>query len=397
MADPILVIHGVGNRDEQAFRDRVAHLEQAFAGRYRFKPVYWGDLGANSDFIDDTLPVLEEVRAVVDQIDEKTIRAIAFGLLASSPVPVRDDGGEVRSDRAVTAARAELVAVAASGQSVSSGAQPPIRAREPNGLPPGLAAEVHEAVVEQFPNLTWLPQIADAEVLAMVGRTVGQAVGDQPAPGSSREEVRGVEVRKFVKNRLHELDVFTGSLIGKVGASLNDTMRRQRGEGIARFLGDVFVYQRHRDAIHNRVRKAAGEIGTGAGNAERPVQVIGHSLGGVIAFDLAVAADPPLHTKALLTFGSQSPLFHIIDPRSTKLAAFTLGTPVQLPATLSSWRNLWEPMDPLAFVAEKVFRLADSSPPEDTPVAHMASFGLWTHSVYWKTEELLGAIRDTFE
>ena len=43
---------------------------------------------------------------------------------------------------------------------------------------------------------------------------------------------------------------------------------------------------------------------------ERPVRVIGHSLGGVIAVDIATA-DVPLWTRCLVTFGSQSPFFHV--------------------------------------------------------------------------------------
>jgi hypothetical protein len=393
MADPILVIHGVANRDEQAFRAVVADLEQPFAGRYQFKPVYWGDLGAKADFIADTLPEREEVRAA-EQIETETAEAIAAGLLASSPTPVLADDG-VRSAPAITAARAKLVADAAAGQSASAGA-PPVRGDEPGALPPQVAAQVHTAILEEFPRLTWLPQIADPEVLKALGATVGRVVAERPGRAPGQEEVRALDIGKFTKDVLHGVDAFTGSLIGKVGGSLNDTMRRQRGEGVARFLGDVFVYQRLRNEIHDRVRKAVAEIGADAGNAGRPVQVIGHSLGGVIAFDLAVAADPPLHTSALLTFGSQSPLFHVIDRRSPRLTAYAPGVPVRLPETLGAWRNLWEPMDPLAFVAAKVFRLADGTPPEDTRVPHLASYGLWTHSVYWKTAELLGAIRDAF-
>jgi hypothetical protein len=393
MADPILVIHGVANRDEKAFRAVVAGLERPFAGRHRFEPVYWGDLGAEAEFIDDTLPLLEQVRAA-QPLEADTIEAIAVGLLSSTSAPVAADDGGVRGGRAETVARAELVAAAAAGRSAAG--WPAVRGDEPSALSPQVAAEVHAAVLGEFPRLTWLREIADPEVLAALGATIGQAVAERPSSVSG-QELRAPDVGKFAEDLLRGADRFTGALIGKVGGSLNDTVRRQRGKDVARFLGDVLIYQRRRTAIHDRVREAVGELGPGLGTSERPVQVIGHSLGGVIAFDLAVAADPPLHTRALLTFGSQSPLFHVIDQRAPQLAKYAPGAPVQLPSTLAAWRNLWEPMDPLAFVAGKVFRFADGSRPVDTPVRHLATFGLWTHSVYWKTAELLGAIRDTFE
>jgi hypothetical protein len=123
--------------------------------------------------------------------------------------------------------------------------------------------------------------------------------------------------------------------------------------------------------------------------------MVGHSLGGVIAFDLAVAGERPLWTNGLVTFGSQSPFFHVLDPRGD-LAAFRPGQPVTLPPTIPCWTNLWEPLDILAFIAGKVFRLATGEPPTDQEVPHRGSFGLWTHSSYWIVPELADAIRATF-
>ncbi|RNL62331.1 hypothetical protein EFK50_11165 [Nocardioides marmoriginsengisoli] len=102
-----------------------------------------------------------------------------------------------------------------------------------------------------------------------------------------------------------------------------------------------------------------------------------------------------MHLDGLVTFGSQWPLFDLVDPRGV-VDRFA-GTPVSLPDTLTGhWLNLWEPLDPLAFVAGKLFRLADGSEPDDREVPYRTSSGLWTHSAYWSHPALPRAVEETF-
>jgi hypothetical protein len=97
---------------------------------------------------------------------------------------------------------------------------------------------------------------------------------------------------------------------------------------------------------------------------------------------MATAAEP-LWTESLVTFGSQAAFFHVCDPRGGQLAPCAGDLPVQLPASLNRWTNLWEPLDALAFAASRVFRPHDGTAPVDLPVDHRAGTGLWTHSAYW--------------
>ncbi|WP_437096902.1 hypothetical protein [Streptomyces sp. enrichment culture] len=68
------------------------------------------------------------------------------------------------------------------------------------------------------------------------------------------------------------------------------------------------------------------------------------------------------------------------------------SVPVQLPASLNRWTNLWEPLDVLAFAASKVFQLHNGAAPVDLPVSHQASTGLWTHSAYWRLPHVASVI-----
>ncbi|MGW0994543.1 hypothetical protein ACWD5V_14750 [Streptomyces sp. NPDC002523] len=186
-----------------------------------------------------------------------------------------------------------------------------------------------------------------------------------------------------MRNRLCALDRVAGAAIQAAAGRLNNALRTKFGPGTTRFLGDVLVYQRHREAIHARVRKSIDSVDPALGRTpERPVRVVAHSLGGVIAVDMAIAATP-LWTSSLLTFGSQAAFFHACDPRGGQILPYSGNQPVALPPSLARWTNLWEPLDMLAFVAAGVFQLHDGSTPIDISVPHAASTGVWTHSSYW--------------
>ncbi|MFG2320276.1 hypothetical protein [Streptomyces tendae] len=173
-----------------------------------------------------------------------------------------------------------------------------------------------------------------------------------------------------------------GAAVEAVAGRLNHLLRSRLGPATTRFLGDVLVYQRHRAKIHARVREAIDAVDPALGRGpDRPVRVVAHSLGGVVAVNMATAS-APLWTSSLLTFGSQAAFFHVCDPRGGQLAPYAGGQGVTLPPSLSRWTNLWEPLNMLAFAASTVFRLHDGSTPVDVSLPHSASDGLWTHSAY---------------
>jgi len=167
------------------------------------------------------------------------------------------------------------------------------------------------------------------------------------------------------------------------------------------FYADVIVYQSHtyRPKIQQRVREVIErELGTEAGTARQPVKVIAHSLGGVVAFDMACAADKPLHIESFVTMGSQPAFFHLQDPREG--VAPYQGEPVELPTTIGRWTNIWDEYDVLAFAAGEVFRLADGAKPIDVPVRGTRSrlkggLFLRSHMAYFRNKDTAKAIVQT--
>jgi len=196
------------------------------------------------------------------------------------------------------------------------------------------------------------------------------------------------------------IDDALGRVIGNKLGRLNQNVRSRLAAPISATLGDIMSYQRQPDRIQETLRDALAQNAPGYGSMERPISVIAHSLGGVVAFDASVkpaSEAKRLWIKSFVTFGSQAAFFHIVDPRVPELDPYSRDSPVKLPRSIGRWTNLWDPMDVLAFTAGTVFRLADGSTPVDVSVRDTASELVaergWAHSVYWESDELASALR----
>jgi hypothetical protein len=384
MDDPVFVIHGVGNRDRDGFTAAVASM--GAASGLEMVPVYWGDLGADDRFIEVTVPAMPAFAGLRDDGDEAAAEPLLAALLTPPP-------GDWARGELETAVRESLAGRRGSGAGAGL-------LRDGDGDGPD-EDEVLDALADAWPTTRWLHRLDDAALLRETGHALAEAVADaheaaeddgaglRAGPGEGRGRLRDL-----VHRRLADLDRLVGAAVQSVAGRVNHALRTRFGPGTTRFLGDVLVYQRHQREIHARVRAAVDAVDPALGrDPERGVRVVAHSLGGVIAVDMATAAEP-LWTRSLLTFGSQAAFFHVCDPRGGQLLPFAGDGLVRLPASLGRWTNLWEPLDVLAFLASGVFRLHDGSAPEDVAVPHAASAGLWTHSVYWELPSVASSIRD---
>ncbi|MFI6377193.1 hypothetical protein [Streptomyces sp. NPDC050546] len=379
MGEPVFVIHGVGNRDPQAFTATVAAL-QAAAGT-TLVPVYWGDLGADDRFIDVALPSHSTgLRDTAETVDAPSELLLAT-LLGETVEPAPTDLPTSLRD----AIRHGL------DPSQNSGL------REDRESPD--ADQVIAALAEEWPMTQWLSRSDDPSLLNETGRAIAHAVTYTQETDDSWAGLRGAApvdgtLRSLIRRRLADLDRIAGAAMKAVAGRMNHSLRHRLGPGATRFLGDALVYQRHREQIHARVWEQVAAVDPELGRTPgRPVRLVAHSLGGVIAVDMATAREP-LWTSSLLTFGSQPAFFHLCDPRGGQLSPYVGHHPVTLPNSLARWTNLWQPLDVLAFAATPVFRLADGTSPVDLALSHPATAGLWTHSVYWDLPELAFAISE---
>ncbi len=378
----VLVLHGVGNRgEEDSFNARVDRLQSQVGEDLHLIPVFWGDLGGVSDYVEATLPTSDgiDVRGAGDEADPADVEA-AFALLDSR------DSIEVRGPAAVDGTTsARFVDAVVEAWERQTGSPPP-------------RPEIQTAVDRVWGDLSSLQRVGDEELLRDIATSVAEGVAADIQ--SDAIEVRGGASHPAPDvwaKEIKKTDGFFDRMVRRIGGRLNYTLRKKYAPNFISFAGDIISYLSREDLVYARIRQRIDEECAGAGTQERPIGVIAHSLGGVIAFDLAVAKDKALYIDGFVTFGSQSPFFHAVCDRSDAIDAFR-GQAVRLPATFSGkWVNLWEPMDPLAFIAENTFEHPNGPDRiRDQPVKSPPGTGLWTHSSYWDIDDLARAVREVF-
>jgi hypothetical protein len=141
-------------------------------------------------------------------------------------------------------------------------------------------------------------------------------------------------------------------------------------------IGDILFYQRRGGEICDHIARDLTAL-------PRPVIALGHSLGGIMLVDLLARAERP-HVDLLITVGSQSPLFFIIDALDTlrPKRALTPFTP---------WLNVFDRGDMLSFCAERTFKGVGGI--HDREVKSGVPFPD-SHSAYWFQDELFVAMRE---
>ena len=176
--------------------------------------------------------------------------------------------------------------------------------------------------------------------------------------------------------------------------------REQYLRASARFTADLILYHYRQAELHALVWEAIMRDLPGHGLPEKPVDVITHSLGGTMVFDMAVAGRPRLHIANLMSCASQMSYFHAIgasslEPRGRPRHGHDSG-PVTLPAGIGSWTNFFVPLDPWAYLAAPVFRMADGGEPTDVEVyAGAFSDRILTHAAahYWTHPVVIDTIK----
>ncbi len=449
MSRPLIVIHGVSNHTPERFDAEVDTLAQTLGNEWRLIKVFWGDLGARTGV--DYAPVIPSLRGT-----RATAGEDGTGVdpdLAAALLPATVTGGVRATD-----ARVELMVSAATGGAVRADDDPEVNDTIAAAIRDETAQTTYLSRIDNAAVLDAVGRsVGDATRRAVAasggptsggptsgGPVHGEQAGGFRSPGAgragpgggsggfgwtvsepdvaNRDETRlgfgslvhgtgrtvgklAREADQIARGLLHDADRIVGSVLGQVAGSLNEAIRNGFVADALGFIGDIFVYEHLRPLVQNRIWQAieADPELSGGGWGRDPghrVHLAGHSLGGVIAFHAATAADSgsKLYLDSLVTFGSQAPMFHLMDPVESGLAAYQPGRPVSVGDGIRRWTNLWEPMDPLAFIAARVFHLGTAAQPvapTDVAVAHLASYGLWTHSAYWHAPELPEAITAT--
>jgi hypothetical protein len=161
-----------------------------------------------------------------------------------------------------------------------------------------------------------------------------------------------------------------------IGNSASDAVlkvsRRSLSRGVSLFMGDIFVYLRGRDLMgadgtRDRIFKPIIEALIAGAKAPRssnePFLVVGHSLGGVILYDILTDADSvaqiqeavggEISIDALFTVGSQPGFFADLGlyPGGRPAA----GKKLPMPNGVERWMNIFDFTDIFSFRCEHIF------------------------------------------
>jgi len=223
---------------------------------------------------------------------------------------------------------------------------------------------VAHGYAEANPSPAWLATLTTDEQL--LNRLVTEAKSSAP-PG-----VQALGVLDNVLNPLAAAGASFKAAIQSAATSILDRsgdfastkllawQRRPLNETLGRFFGDIFIY------LDTRGDKAApGPIPTlildaldavkNDAPANDPLIVIGHSLGGVICFDLFSYFRPELTVDLFVTVGSQVSHFEEIKRFKTSNPAIHAPQKAPTPANIKRWINIFDEVDIFSYACDQVF------------------------------------------
>ena len=182
-----------------------------------------------------------------------------------------------------------------------------------------------------------------------------------PKEGGAKESLGLKDWFQSLKESVSRL----GSVPSDAATALVVGLGRQSvHEKASRFLGDIFVYLTNRGtepAPGLIVQDVLGDL-VKAEAAKQPgddkLVVIGHSLGGVILYDIATTFKPKLTIDFFASIGSQVALFEEMTLYRASKDGLPPNPPkdkLPKPASLTKWLNVFDTNDVFSFRAETVF------------------------------------------
>ncbi|MEX3844837.1 MULTISPECIES: hypothetical protein [unclassified Paraburkholderia] len=168
---------------------------------------------------------------------------------------------------------------------------------------------------------------------------------------------------------------------------------------LAIFIGDVFTYLKAgaaRDAIRAEIRKYLIPAASAANAAHSRLIVCGHSMGGVILYDLLTDVPfvqgltdelgAPFKADLFLTVGSQVALFEELKVFTASSAGCgaNQGNKVPKPGCAERWWNVYNRLDVLSFLAKPVFEDVEDLEASTTAGITDAHSAYFTNLVFYR-------------
>lgn len=161
---------------------------------------------------------------------------------------------------------------------------------------------------------------------------------------------------------------------------------------LGRFFGDVFIYMSTRGEIGApgaipKVILDAIDAAQAAAPAE-PLVIVGHSLGGVITFDLLGSYRPDIECDLFISVGSQVGHFEEIKLYRSSDKAIGTGKRAKTPPNIKRWINVYDEVDIFSYACAEIFDRIDLDVPYDTK-----TFTVKAHGAYFDQDRFYQRLR----
>lgn len=357
---PIVFVHGVSNRKEDpGFKEDLARKEEYLktllavplgldAKKVGITFPYWGDDGVKFLWKQASLPGSDvEILALGTSKAEMELWLQEVRVQTGTNVVNLGDLSRARG----FAQAVDLVWDTASAAPNASQNLAKISA----------AYEASQRYLEVYPAPQWAMQFPPLSNDAFVDELV-KGINALPNSGPKVETLSLSGWLQSTREALARLGSAPGDVTTAATLSLARTSLHTKA---SRFLGDVFVYLKNRGTV-----TATGPIVTEVLQALRAAEaakktgddkliIIGHSLGGVIVYDILTYFAPDLKVDYLVTVGSQVGLFE-------EMSLYSRALPAGLPAdpkkdrvppnpNIAKWLNVFDTNDVFSFSAERIY------------------------------------------
>lgn len=383
----VIFVHGTSVR-ETGYQETFKIIEQKLLTAkpdLKILPCLWGEpLGAKLNAGGASIPLFDSTLAIVEAENEE-IEVILWEQLYNDPLY------ELR----LLALKPIEGSLSPFDEQKSDVLRSHLATYQPT---PELQAQLAEAgITEEFP--TALQKVTDSEPYHQALTTVGddlnelitalsraiiaQAIQESEKQSKYSPILTDAELRDRVIQTLSlslgEVELGIGNWaidkIRQLARTLGtDWVKGRRGaitSAVSPVPGDILLYQTRGEEIRAFIREKIAQ-------AEPPVVLLCHSLGGVACVDLLAKEEIPA-VQLLITAGSQAPFLYEINA----LSSLKFGQP--LPAHFPQWLNIYDLRDFLSYIGANIFPnkvqdvLVDSKQP--FPQAHGA---YWTNPTTWK-------------
>lgn len=404
---PLFFIHGVNvrtgdkgyekdrSRRGKLFRDLVLRPLASHGSRYagiNVHDVYWGDLGVSFSWKLASVPKIRTLDAfgpddaagstdlLVEQALETITRPDSVGEITAFSESSEGTLKRASANDPVRFAETLLLPVLLSDYDLSDESS-----EEEGELQALLAQATRDAASDQSVQVEMKAAATDAHLIAVLSdaierrfRTLAEvAVSSENDPNESY----GPQFLDGARLRVRELFGRALHLPGRaVSVQALRFVRPGFHRKFSRFLGDIFVYLKHRGTpsdpgpipqlVMSKLKAAPRE------HPEEPTIVVTHSMGGNILYDILTSFDPKLFVDVWVSVGGQVAQFE--EMKLFLASDGRIAAPAQVEGIknrVGYWLNVYDPADSFSFMANPVFAGVDADLAFSTGTGAMTSHG----------------------